>query len=58
VILDILHVGNPRKSLDFEQVKYQAVDEESNQINPNPNFGTVIRYQPSMTVHLGIQLGF
>jgi hypothetical protein len=58
VILDILHAGNPRKALDFDQVKYQAVDEEGNQINPNPNFGAVIRYQPPMTVRLGIQLGF
>jgi len=30
VILDILHFGNPRKALDFDQVKYQAVDEKGN----------------------------
>ena len=58
MILDILHAGNPRKALDFDQVKYQAVDEEGNQVNPNPNFGAVIRYQPPMTVRLGIQLRF
>ena len=45
-------------TLDFEQVKYQAVDESGNQINPNPNYGGVIRYQPPMTLRLGIQLGF
>ncbi|MHC4790963.1 MAG: TonB-dependent receptor [Planctomycetota bacterium] len=57
LILDVLHIGNPREVVDVEQKHFQSIDDEGNQFNPNPNFGKAIAYQPPMTVRLGLEIG-
>jgi hypothetical protein len=52
LVLDLLHVGNPRRAVFTDQVRYYAVGEE------NPDFGQVLRYQPPMAVRLGLEVGF
>jgi hypothetical protein len=58
IILDVLHVGSPRKAVDIDQIRFQAVDNDGNQIAPNINYGHAMRYQPPMTMRLGIEFGF
>jgi outer membrane receptor protein involved in Fe transport len=58
LFLDILHVGSPRTSAWTDQVRYLSQDAEGNQINPNPNFGGTLAFQPPMAARLGIQLSF
>jgi hypothetical protein len=58
MILDFSHVGNPQTPVTYDQVHYTAVDEQGNQLNPNPNYGRVTHYQPPMSVRLGLEVGF
>ncbi len=58
LLLDVLHVGNPREAVTFDQVHYTAVDANGNQINPNGNYGMVTHYQPPMSMRLGLEVGF
>lgn len=55
--LDFLHVGNPRKAVDLEQSHFLGIDDAGNQILPNPDYGSVVAYQPPMTVRLGLEIG-
>ena len=58
VIFDVLHVGNPREAVAFDQRRYYAVDEEGNQTAENPTYGLPIRYQPPMSLRLGLEVDF
>lgn len=58
MILDVFHVASQRQPVDFEQLHYFNIDENGNQINPNPLYGRAIRYQPPMAVRLGLEVGF
>jgi outer membrane receptor protein involved in Fe transport len=58
LILDLLHVGNPREVVDIEQVRFLGLDAMGNQTLPNPDFGAALAHQPPMTFRLGIELGF
>jgi hypothetical protein len=58
LILDIFHIGSQRTPVSYEQVHYFNIDENGNQINPNPNYGRATRYHPPMTVRLGMELSF
>ena len=52
VLLDIFHVGNPRTEVTYDQVKFY--DDGS----PNPTYGLATGYLPSMSVRVGIEIGF
>ncbi|MGH7702747.1 MAG: hypothetical protein ACREMO_06610, partial [Gemmatimonadales bacterium] len=58
VVLDLFHVGSPRKPVDFDQVHYTAVDATGNQTGANPAYGAVARYQPPMSARLGLVVEF
>ena len=58
LVADLLHVGNPQKAVDYDQVRFLAVDADGNQINPNPNYGQVLRYQDPTALRLGLEVGF
>ncbi len=58
LILDIFHVGNPRKAVDFDQTHFFNVDKNGNEIDPNPTYGLANRYQPPMAVRLGMEIYF
>jgi hypothetical protein len=58
LVMDLLHVGSPRKVVRFDEIHYFALDEDGNQINPNPTYSQPVRYQPPMAMRLGMELDF
>jgi hypothetical protein len=57
-LVDIFHVGNPRRATDFDQIHYRSLDEEGNQSEPNATYGQAISYQPPMSVRIGMEMNF
>lgn len=57
LILDLLNVGNPRAPVDYDQLRFLTLDEDGNQTDPNPAYDEPTRYQPPMTLRLGLELG-
>jgi hypothetical protein len=58
IILDLLHVGSPRRAVAFDQKHYFGVDDNGNPTGENPTYGKPTRYQAPMAVRLGAQVGF
>ena len=58
LILDLFHIASQREPVDLDQRKYFGIDENGNPINPNPTYGEAYRYQPSMSLRLGLEVGF
>lgn len=58
LILDVFHIASQRKAVDIDQVSYFGTDENGNPVNPNPNYGEAYRYQPSMSMRLGMEVSF
>jgi hypothetical protein len=57
LILDIFHVASRQKPVDIDQQRI-FLDDYFNEIGPNPNYGLAIRYQPAMSVRLGMEVKF
>jgi hypothetical protein len=55
ITVDVLHVASQRKPLRYNEVHYLGVDDEGNQIDPNPNYRMPMAFQPPMAVRLGIE---
>jgi hypothetical protein len=59
LILDLYHIGSPRKPVDYDEVHYTGdLDDEGNQTDPNPTYGEPIRFQPPMAVRVGMEVDF
>jgi hypothetical protein len=58
VVIDLEHVGSPRKAVDYDQIHFTCLDSEGGQSCPNASYGNVISYQPPMIARFGIQAGF
>ena len=58
VVLDFLHLGNPRGTVRVDQQHYFAQDENGNPTNPNAAYLSPIAYQPPMTARLGLEISF
>jgi hypothetical protein len=58
VLLDLEHLGSPRKAVDYEQVRFTCLDSEGNQACPNAGYGRVRQYQPPMTARIGAEVAF
>ena len=54
LILDVFHIGSPQKAVDFDQARFWDFEET----NPNNNYSQATEYQPSMSVRLGMEVGF
>jgi len=39
-------------------VHYRALDSSGNEIDPNPNYGAPLAYQPPMKIRLGLEASF
>lgn len=52
LVLDVLHIGNPRELLVTDQLRLLEGSAE------NPSFGAALVHQPPMTVRLGLEVGF
>lgn len=57
-LIDLFHVASQRTAVDFDQTHYSLADEDGNQIGENPKYLTPTKYQPPMTVRLGLEIGF
>lgn len=58
LIADLFHIGSSRKPVDYEQIHYFNVDENGNQIDPNPLYGEATTFQPPMSLRFGLEVGF
>lgn len=58
LIMDIFHLFSRRTPVNFEQIHYYNLDENGANINPNPLYGRASRYQPPMTLRLGMETNF
>ena len=58
VIVDVYHVASSRDPVDFDQVHYFSVDDNGNQIDPNPNYGKATLFLPPMSLRLGLEVDF
>ena len=58
LLLDLEHVGSPRKAVDHDQIHFTCLDSEGNQSCPSAGYGRAIQYQPPMTGRLGIEARF
>jgi hypothetical protein len=57
---DVLHIGNPRRTTQVDELHYPYLDALGNLdlLNPNPNYKHAIAYQPPMAGRIGLQLSF
>jgi len=58
LILDVLHALSQNEPVVIDQQHYLGADENGNQIAPNPNYQLPLRYQPPMSVRLGMEVDF
>lgn len=58
VILDLLHVGNPRRAVRVDEFHYLAADVDGNPVRPNPTYKQATAYQPPMAVRLGMEVSY
>ena len=55
-ILDVAHLGNPRRAVDFDQLRYSCRANDAS--CENATYGRVTQYQPPMTARLGVEVVF
>jgi hypothetical protein len=58
LLLDLEHIGSPRKPVDYDQIRFTCLDNAGNQSCPNAGYGRVIQNQPPMTARIGVEAGF
>jgi hypothetical protein len=55
-ILDVTHLGNPRRAVDFDQLRYSCTANDASCVNAT--YGQVTQYQTPMTARLGVEVVF
>jgi hypothetical protein len=57
---DVLHIGNPRRATQVDEMHYPFLDGSGNPdlLTPNPNYKHPIAYQPPMAGRIGVQVSF
>jgi hypothetical protein len=58
VVLDLLHVGNPRRAVRVDEYMFTTLDENGNPATPNSSYKHATAYQPPMAIRLGMQASF
>jgi hypothetical protein len=58
VIADAYHIGNPRRVVFVDQVRYLAVTNSGVQASPNPDYRKPLAFQPPTAVRLGMEAGW
>lgn len=56
LIADVQHMGNPRRAVDFAQLRYTC--EANDNTCESASYGRVTQYQPPMTARLGVEVTF
>jgi len=58
LVLDIFNLGSSRTPLSYDEICCFRRTEEGHQTSVNQNYLEPTRYQPPMTVRLGVEVGF
>jgi hypothetical protein len=58
LVLDLLHLGNPREVVQVEEQHFFSGDAQGNQSNRNPNWLRPTGFQPPMMARLGVEASF
>jgi hypothetical protein len=56
VILDLLHLGSPRRGVVADQQRFFATDAQGNQVSPNPRYLSRTVFQPPMAARIGVEV--
>jgi hypothetical protein len=58
IIMDVFHIASRRKPVDIDQRHYSQVDANGVPFDPNSTFGQAYRYQPPMSLRVGMEVTF
>jgi hypothetical protein len=58
IVLDALHVGNPRIATRVDEVHFTTRDDSGNPASPNPQYRQPVAYQAPMAARLGVEITF
>lgn len=58
IIMDVFHIASQRKAVDIDQRHYFRVDANGVPSDPNSTYGQAYRYQPPMSVRVGMEVNF
>jgi len=58
LMLDAYHIASRLEAVDFVQQHYFVIDQNGNPEGLNPNYGMATRYQPPMSMRLGMEVSF
>ncbi len=58
LLLDVFHIASQQKPVDIVQKHYYNIDNSGNPVYLNPDYGLAYRYQPAMSVRLGMEVSF
>jgi hypothetical protein len=58
LLLDLLHIGNPQRVMQVDELHYTSLDASGNPESPSPNYKQPMAYQPPMAVRLGLEMSF
>lgn len=58
IVLDVLHVGNPRRTTQVDEMHFTTLDADGNPASPNPQYKQPIAYQAPMAARVGLELTF
>lgn len=58
LILDVFHLGSQRQVVMQDQLHYFDTDTQGNPEYPNPTYGMPQRFQPPMSMRLGLEVNF
>ena len=58
LVLDLFHIASQKQAVAQDQYHYYGVDENGNPIYPNENYGEPTKFQPPMSVRLGMEVNF
>lgn len=58
IVADLFHVASQRVAADVDQIHFFERDANGNPTTPNPSYGLPKRYQPPMSVRVGLVVGF
>jgi hypothetical protein len=57
LVVDVLHLGNPRGTVRRDQTLYFAMNEAGDQINRNSDYLKATAFQPPTAVRIGFEIG-
>ena len=57
-VVDAFHVASQREAVNYDQLHYFGIDENGNQIDPNPTYRMPTSFQPPMSLRFGLEINF